>query len=56
MLRHVDGTLGVVLYAVACVVAPAIWGVIMYHAFGWLRRRLEKSGGKDRVPPVDYSI
>lgn len=51
-----DGTLGLVLYAIACVVAPALWGVAMYYAFGWLRRRMERGGGKDDVPPVDYSI
>jgi CubicO group peptidase (beta-lactamase class C family) len=52
----VDGMTAMVLYAVACVVAPAVWGVAMYYVFGWMRRRLERGGGKDRVPPVDYSI
>lgn len=50
-----DGTLGTVIYAIVCVVAPAIWGVAMYFAFGWLKRRLERRG-KDQLPPVDYSI
>ena len=49
-----EGTLGLVLYAIACVVAPAVWGLAMYYVFGWLRRRMERRGAK--VPPVDYSI
>lgn len=44
------------LYAVSCVVLPAVWGVLMYFAFGALERRRKKSSAKDAPPPIDYSI
>ena len=44
------------LFAVACVVLPGAWGVLMYFAFGALERRRKKSVAKDAPPPIDYSI
>lgn len=43
------------LYVVACVVVPGVWGVVMYHAFGFIERR-RKQRTKSDPPPVDYSI
>ena len=56
MLPRVDPGLSVLLYALACVAVPALWGLLMYRVFGWLRNRTKKGGGKDEPPPVDYSI
>lgn len=42
-------------YALACVVVPAVWGVLMYFVFGyWDARR--RRAPKDGPPPIDYSI
>jgi len=52
-----------ILYAIACVIVPALWGVAMYHAFGWWEARRARRGGSparaaddDRRPPINYSI
>ena len=47
---------GSILYASACVLVPALWGVVMYHVFGWIQRRTRRGGPKADVPPIDYSI
>ncbi|MBK8995563.1 MAG: hypothetical protein IPM35_07435 [Myxococcales bacterium] len=44
------------LYVAACVVLPAVWGVLMYFAFGALERRRQKNVRRDAPPPIDYSI
>lgn len=44
------------LYAAACVVLPAAWGVAMYFAFGALERRRKRAATRDAEPPIDYSI
>jgi len=44
------------LYVAACVVVPAVWGVLMYWAFGALDRRRRRAARNDAPPPVDYSI
>jgi hypothetical protein len=41
------------LYAVLCVLVPAIWGVAMFFAFNALKKRPRE---EDDPPPVDYSI
>lgn len=43
------------LYALLCVVAPAVWGALMYFAFGWVRR-LRASKGAEGPPPADFTI
>jgi hypothetical protein len=45
-------------YAVACVVLPAAWGVLMYYVFGLVQRRRERRHARDSgdPPPIDYSI
>ncbi|MEW5854130.1 MAG: hypothetical protein AB2A00_35470 [Myxococcota bacterium] len=44
-----------VLYALACVAIPAVWGVVMVYVFGrWAERRRQDSA-RD-IPPIDYSI
>jgi len=43
------------LYALACALLPAAWGVLMYVAFGALDRR-RKMPHDDSEPPIDYSI
>jgi hypothetical protein len=43
------------LYVAACVVVPGVWGVAMYHVFGFIERRRKRSVKSD-TPPVDYSI
>lgn len=48
--------MGTVLYALACVLVPAAWGVAMYHAFGWWERRRGRRADADAGQPVDYSI
>jgi uncharacterized SAM-binding protein YcdF (DUF218 family) len=47
--------MGTVLYAIACVAIPALWGVVMYYAFGYWERRRRKARAPE-LPPVDYSI
>jgi hypothetical protein len=43
------------LYAIVCVLVPAAWGLVMYHAFSFMdRRRMEAK--PDDPPPIDYSI
>ena len=50
------------LYAVACVAIPSVWGVGMYYAFGWWqkRRTLSRVDGRQiderEVPSIDYYI
>lgn len=44
------------LFAVSCVVLPAVWGVLMYFVFGAFQRRYERVVRKDAPPPIDYSI
>jgi hypothetical protein len=50
--------MGTVLYALACVVVPAVWGVAMFYAFGFVdrRRRLRAKPAEQDLPPIDYSI
>jgi len=45
-------------YAIACVVLPALWGVLMYYAFGFVQRRRERRSTRRAgdPPPADYSI
>jgi hypothetical protein len=48
-----------VAYALACVAAPAVWGVAMYYVFGWIQRRrarLRGRAGAPELPPIDYTI
>ncbi len=43
------------LYALVCVVVPAVWGTAMYFAFDlWERRRRRVAARLPRA--VDYSI
>lgn len=45
------------LYIAACLVVPALWGLITASFFGRLDRR--KKSAEERIartPPVDYSI
>jgi hypothetical protein len=44
------------LFALACVVLPAGWGVLMYLVFGAVERRRRRDATKDTLPPIDYSI
>jgi hypothetical protein len=44
------------LYAAACVVVPAAWGVAMFYAFEAIDRRRRKRATRDAPPPIDYSI
>jgi len=46
------------LYAFACLVLPALWGLVMVRVFGyWERRRLPARTRDDPdLPPIDYSI
>ena len=43
-------------YAALCVVVPAVWGILMYYAFGALDRRRRNLSKRGDPPPVDYSI
>lgn len=43
-------------YALACVAVPAVWGVVMYYAFGWWDARRRRRAQRDAPPPIDYSI
>lgn len=50
-------------YALACVVAPVAWGLLVVWASNWLERLLRKRHPSDtilpeemRLPPVDYHI
>jgi hypothetical protein len=50
-----------VLYAILCVLVPAAWGLVMYHAFGFVdRRRRVREGARPAAepeyPPIDYYI
>jgi len=38
------------LYAAACVVIPALWGLIMYAVFNRFHRK------RKQPPPIDYMI
>jgi hypothetical protein len=56
-----DAPMGTVLYALACVLAPAAWGLAMFYVFGFVdRRRAERAEKPDHreeeLPPIDYSI
>ena len=46
------------LYAIACVLIPAAWGVVMYRLFGYFERRRLRNVDEPRreLPPSDYSI
>ena len=44
------------LYALACVVVPGVWGVIMFYVFNAVGRRRAQREQRDRPPPIDYSI
>ncbi len=46
------------LYALACVLVPALWGVAMYYAFGFVdrRRAARAKQAAPEMPPADYSI
>jgi hypothetical protein len=43
------------LHAALCVTVPAAWGVVMFWAFSFVRRRREAHRADD-PPPIDYSI
>ncbi|HMR09207.1 MAG TPA: hypothetical protein PKA88_25680, partial [Polyangiaceae bacterium] len=43
-------------YIAACVLVPALWGVLMYFVFGWWQRRRQGKALENRPPPIDYSI
>lgn len=43
------------LYVLACVTVPALWGIVMYHLFGWWDRR-RKRRASEELPHVDYTI
>jgi len=40
----------IILYAAACVVVPALWGLAMYKVFGRVQRQ------RKGPPPIDYMI
>jgi hypothetical protein len=42
------------LYVAACVVGPALWGILMYFVFEVIDKRKRRAPGDE--PPVDYSI
>jgi hypothetical protein len=45
------------VYAAACVVLPAVWGVAMHYVFGFvLRRSGARAAPPERPPPIDYEI
>jgi hypothetical protein len=44
------------LYAIACVVVPAAWGVAMFAVFNVFDRRRAAPRDRQSRPPVDYSI
>lgn len=44
------------LYALACVLVPAVWGGLMYLVFGWWRARRGTLPPRREKPPVDYII
>ena len=48
-----NGAMPLWLYALLCVVVPAVWGVAMYYAFTALKKRPAQH---DDPPPIDYSI
>jgi hypothetical protein len=50
--------MGIFAYAVACVILPALWGVLVYLVFGLLQRRRARRIGRapGDPPPIDYSI
>ena len=48
-------TLRRVVYALACVLAPAAWGGFMYLVFGFWRRRARPTDARTD-PPRDYTI
>jgi len=50
-------------YAVACVVIPAAWGVLVVGASSWVERVLQKRHRPEpslpeetHLPPIDYPI
>jgi hypothetical protein len=43
------------LHVVLCVTVPAAWGVAMYWAFSFARKRRGAQRADD-PPPIDYSI
>lgn len=45
-----------VAYALACVLVPFGWGVLMFYAFGWWQARLRRRASQAGPPPIDYSI
>jgi hypothetical protein len=45
-----------ILYVAACVLVPALWGVLMFFVFGWWHKRRQGKALENRPPPIDYSI
>ncbi len=44
------------LYVLACLAVPALWGALMYAAFGIVQRRRRPVDPRDPAPPADYTI
>ncbi len=44
------------LYVAACLAVPALWGALMYVAFGLLQRRRRPADPHNPAPPADYTI
>ena len=55
---HTASTMADVLYSIACIMVPALWGFAMFHAFGFVdrRRRAASKPTEREIPPIDYSI
>lgn len=44
------------VYALLCVVVPAVWGALAAWAFGAWERRRRVNELRAGPPPIDYSI
>lgn len=44
------------LHALACVLVPGLWGVLMYFVVSALSRRKLTRDTENAPPPIDYSI
>ena len=43
-------------YAILCIVAPALWSLILHAVFRAVEKRQKRFRRESEAPPVDYSI
>jgi len=50
-----DSTLGRILYALACIAVPVLWGFVIVWVSNAIERRVRDKHDRE-IPPIEYHI